>query len=114
MANEQDTVLAAHASFNGKLEGSNVTLQGRFRGDVKASGRVTIVEGSEVSANVQALTVEIGGRFDGDVQAEALHLLGPARASGKFRAKKLSVEEGGQLDGEFEIGDGAPETRASS
>lgn len=109
MANQQDTVLAPHASFDGKLEGSNVTLEGRFRGDLKASGRVTIVEGSDVNANVQAITVEIGGRFEGDVKADSLHLLGPARARGTFRARKLSVEEGGQLEGDFEIGDGSPE-----
>ncbi len=109
MANEQETVLAAKASFDGKLEGANITLQGRFRGDLKASGLVRILEGSDVNAKVEATTVEIGGKFEGDVQAESLRLLGPARATGTFRAKKLSVEEGGQLDGEFEIGDGPPE-----
>ena len=109
MANEQETVLAAKASFDGKLEGANITLQGRFRGDLKATGLVRIVEGSDVNAKVEATTVEIGGKFEGDVHAESLRLLGPARATGTFRAKKLSVEEGGQLDGEFEIGDGPRE-----
>ncbi len=109
MANEQETVLAAKASFDGKLEGTNITLQGRFRGEVKASGLVRILEGSDVNAKVEATTVEIGGKFEGEVHAESLRLLGPARATGTFRAKKLSVEEGGQLDGEFEIGDGPPE-----
>ena len=109
MANEQETVLAAKASFNGKLEGANITLRGRFRGDLKASGLVRILEGSEVNANVEATTVEIGGKFDGDVHTESLRILGPARATGTFRAKKLSVEEGGQLDGDFEIGEGPPE-----
>ena len=105
MANDQETVLAAKAIFDGKLEGGNITLEGRFKGDLKSSGMVRILEGSEVSASVEALTVEIGGKFDGDVQADSLKLLGPARATGTFRAKKLSVEEGGQLDGDFEIGD---------
>ncbi len=109
MASEQETVLAAKASFAGKLEGTNITLQGRFRGDLKASGLVRILEGADVNAKVEATTVEIGGKFEGDVHAESLRLLGPARAIGTFRAKKLSVEEGGQLDGEFEIGDVPPE-----
>ncbi len=109
MANEQETVLGAKASFDGKLEGANITLRGRFRGDLKASGLVRILEGSDVNAKVEATTVEIGGKFEGDVHAESLRLLGPGRATGTFRAKKLSVEEGGQLDGEFEIGDGPPE-----
>ena len=109
MANEQETVLAAKASFDGKLEGANITLHGRFRGDLKASGLVRILEGSDVNAKVEATTVEIGGKFEGNVHAELVRLLGPARATGTFRAKKLSVEEGGQLDGDFEIGDGPPE-----
>ena len=85
MQNEE-TVLAAKASFNGKLEGANVTLQGQFTGDLKASGIVKILEGSEVNAKVEANLVEIGGKFQGDVKAESLRLLRPARASGTFRA----------------------------
>lgn len=116
MANDQDTVLAAKSNLDGRLEGNNITLLGRFRGDLKASGVVRMAEGSDVDAKVEASQVEIGGRFRGDVKAEILRLLGPGRASGSFRARKLSVEEGGQLDGDFEIGDpqalGKTEARA--
>lgn len=112
MANDQDTVLSAKSSLDGRLEGINITLQGRFRGDLKATGVVRMAEGSDVDAKVEASQVVIGGRFRGDVKAEILRLLGPGRASGSFRARKLSVEEGGQLDGEFEIGD--PQTLAKS
>jgi cytoskeletal protein CcmA (bactofilin family) len=105
VTNNQETVLAPKASLDGRLEGVNITLQGRFRGDLKATGVLRIAEGSDVDAKVEAHQVEIGGKFHGDVRAEILRLLGPARASGTFRARKLSVEEGGQLDGEFEIGD---------
>lgn len=105
MANEQETVLAAKASLDGKLEGIDITLHGNFRGNVTASGRVRIVAGSDVDAKVQAKQVEIAGKFHGDVQTDILRLLSDARASGTFRAGKLSVEEGGQLDGDLEIGD---------
>ena len=83
-----------------------------FRGDLKATGLVRILEGSQVNAKVEANAVEIGGRFQGNVHTESLRLLGPARATGTFHAKKLSVEEGGQLDGDFEIGEGPPERLA--
>ncbi len=105
MTNNQNTVLAAKSSLDGRLEGVNITLEGRFRGDLKATGVVRMTEGSDVDAKVEASQVEIGGKFRGDVKAEILRLLGPGRASGIFRARKLSVEEGGQLDGEFEIGE---------
>jgi cytoskeletal protein CcmA (bactofilin family) len=112
VANDQETILAAQASLDGKLEGSNITLEGRFHGDVKASGRVRILQGSDVNAKVEAQQVEIGGKFHGDVNADILRLLGQARASGTFKAKKLSVEEGGQLDGDFEIGEGSMQKKA--
>jgi cytoskeletal protein CcmA (bactofilin family) len=114
VADDQETVLAAKASLDGRLEGVNITLAGRFRGDLKATGLVRIIEGSDVDAKVEANQVEIGGKFHGDVKAEILRLLGPARASGTFRAKKLSVEEGGQLEGDFEIGDAASGSKSTA
>jgi cytoskeletal protein CcmA (bactofilin family) len=114
VANDQETILATKASLDGRLEGVNITLQGRFRGDVKASGLVRIAEGSDVDAKVEAPQVEIGGKFHGDIKADILRLLRPARASGTFRAKKLSVEEGGQLDGDFEIGEGSSPSRQAA
>ena len=53
MVNDQDTILAAKASLDGRLEGVNITVQGRFRGDLKASGVVKMVEGSDVDAKVE-------------------------------------------------------------
>jgi cytoskeletal protein CcmA (bactofilin family) len=105
LANDQETILGSKASLDGRLEGVNITLQGRFRGELKASGLVRILEGSDVDAKVEAVEVQIGGKFHGEINTQTLHLLRPARASGKFRAKKLSVEEGGQIDGDFEIGE---------
>jgi hypothetical protein len=62
-----------------------------------------MMEGSDVDAKVERARSrsEASSR---DVKAEILRLLGPGRV-GSFRARKLSVEEGGQLDGDFEIGE---------
>ena len=105
MANDQQTILSLKANFDGKLEGQDVTLQGRFRGEVKATGCVRISEGSDVDAKVEASEVVIGGRFRGEIKAGTLRLLEPARASGTFRAQKLAVEEGDEIEGDFEIGE---------
>ena len=45
MANDQNTVLAAKSTLDGRLEGVNITLEGRFRGDLKATGVVRMTEG---------------------------------------------------------------------
>ncbi|MCI0409509.1 MAG: polymer-forming cytoskeletal protein [Acidobacteria bacterium] len=104
---EKGTVLDPTASFEGKLVGSDITLRGRFKGSLQASGTLRIAEGSEIEATVTATRVEIGGTFQGQVQAGSLHVLEKGRASGTFRAKTLAVREGAQLDGELEIGEAA-------
>ena len=101
------TILDPSAQFEGKLTGSNITLKGRFKGSVQASGTLAIAEGSEIEATVSAAKVEIGGTFRGEVQAGSLHVLEKGRASGTFRAKTLAVSEGAKLDGDLEIGDSA-------
>jgi cytoskeletal protein CcmA (bactofilin family) len=104
---DKGTILDSTASFEGKMVGNNITVQGRFKGDIEASGVLRIVEGSDIDANIKAARVEISGSFRGEVQAESLQLLEQGRASGTFRAKKLSVSEGAKLNGELEVGDTA-------
>ncbi|MEE9262883.1 MAG: polymer-forming cytoskeletal protein [Vicinamibacteria bacterium] len=105
MDDDKGTILDRNARFEGKLEGSNITLRGRFKGNLRASGVLRIVDGSDIEANIKANRVEIDGRFQGEVQADSLQLLEQGRASGTFRAKTLTVKEGATLDGELEIGE---------
>jgi cytoskeletal protein CcmA (bactofilin family) len=102
---DKATILDPTASFEGKMVGSNITVQGRFKGDLEVSGVLRIVEGSDIEANIKASRVEISGNFRGEVRTESLQLLERGRASGTFRAKKLSVREGAKLNGELEVGD---------
>ena len=119
MAEKNGTILDSTASFEGRLVGSDITVEGRFKGNLQVSGVLRIVQGSNIEASIKASRVEIGGKFQGDVQAETLHLLEQGRATGTFRAKKLSVQEGAKIDGDLEIGDKArrasiPDQRPSS
>ena len=105
MDDDKETILDRNARFEGKLEGSNITLRGRFKGNLRASGVLRIVDGSDIDAKIKGNRVEIDGRFQGEVQADSLQLLEQGRASGTFRAKTLTVKEGATLDGEVEIGE---------
>jgi cytoskeletal protein CcmA (bactofilin family) len=102
---DKGTVLDRNASFEGKLEGTDITLRGRFKGKLQASGVLRIVDGSRIEASIKAKRVEIDGSFQGEVKADSLHLLEQGRASGTFQAKTLTVKEGAKLDGELEIGE---------
>ena len=105
MDDDKDTFLDQNAVCEGKLEGSNITLRGRFKGKLRVSGVLRIADGSDIDATVNAGRVEIDGRFQGDIRADSLQLFAQGRASGKFRAKTLTVKEGAKLDGELEIGE---------
>jgi cytoskeletal protein CcmA (bactofilin family) len=102
---DKGTILDSTATFEGKMVGSDITVRGRFKGDLEASGVLRIVEGSDIEAIIKASRVEISGSFRGEVQTDSLQLLEQGRASGTFRAKKLSVREGAKLNGELEVGD---------
>jgi cytoskeletal protein CcmA (bactofilin family) len=102
---DKGTILDSTATFEGKMVGSSITVRGRFKGDLEASGVLRIMEGSDIEATIKAARVEISGNFRGEVQTESLQLLEQGRASGTFRAKKLSVKEGAKLNGELEVGD---------
>ncbi len=105
MQDDKGTILDSTATFEGKLVGSDITLRGRFKGHLEASGVLRILEGSNIEADIQAARVEIGGNFKGEVRTESLQLLEQGRASGTFRASKLSVKEGAKLDGDLEVGE---------
>ena len=107
MADVRETFLDQNAVCEGKLEGTHITLRGRFKGTLQVSGVLRIVAGSDIDATVNAGRVEINGRFRGDIHADSLELLEQGRASGTFRSKTLVVREGAKLDGEFEIGEDA-------
>ena len=104
MVDDQETFLDRNAVCEGSLEGSNITLRGRFKGKLRVSGVLRIVEGSDIDATVSAGRVEIDGHFQGDLRADSLQLFEHGRAEGTFRAKTLTVKEGAKLDGELEIG----------
>ncbi len=104
MRDDERSIIDSTASFDGELVGINITVKGRFKGKLEASGELRIVEGSNMEATIKAARVEIGGTFRGEVEAETLHLLEGGSASGRFRAQKLSVTEGAALEGDLEIG----------
>jgi len=105
MADDRETFLDQNAVCDGKLEGTNITLRGRFKGTLNVSGLLRIMAGSDIDASVTAGRVEIDGGFRGEIRADVLHVFEQARASGTFRSKRLLVREGAKLDGEFEIGE---------
>jgi len=105
MDGEQGTVIDTDARFEGTLTGKDIRVQGRFKGDIDAKGRLVLGESSYVEAKVLAETAEIAGEFKGEVVADKLILTEKARVTGTFDAKVLTVREGAKMDGTVNAGD---------
>lgn len=78
----------------------NLRIQGSFKGTLLTKGQLTVGEKAHVEAHIEGDTITIAGRVTGKVIArERLTLTSTGRCVGEVRASKLSVEEGGILDG---------------
>jgi cytoskeletal protein CcmA (bactofilin family) len=74
------------------------SLKGTLLGDT-----VVTVEGSSVEARTQVRELIVGGDFEGDIVAsERLKILNTGSFSGTAVCNRLSVEDGGRLNGRIE------------
>lgn len=95
---EGATQIDTHADVEGKLSGKDARILGRFRGELKLSGRLVVGEEARVDASISADSAEIAGQFKGDLKVRSLVLLEKARVEGTMDAQVLSVREGAQLN----------------
>src|SRR5690606_20732199 len=66
----RESVIAADLTIEGKIEGSgHVRIAGRFKGDVKVQGNLTIEPGAKVSGGVSASKVTLAGELDGNIHS---------------------------------------------
>jgi cytoskeletal protein CcmA (bactofilin family) len=106
MEPEKATIIDASGDVEGKLNGKNARIEGRFRGDIVLSGRLHLAEGCKVEAKVKADQVEVAGEFQGEVVARSVVLHEKARVSGSLSAQTLAVREGAQVNGAVNAGKG--------
>jgi cytoskeletal protein CcmA (bactofilin family) len=82
-----------------------LTIAGEVIGSIDVSGyHLVLTEASQVDADVIAHTVVIGGSLSGRLCAEgAVVIQATATIAGEMIAPAVSVGEGAQLQGKFEI-----------
>ena len=92
-----------------------LTIAGEVIGSIDVSGyRLVVTEGARVDADVIAHTVVIGGSLNGKLCADgAVVVEQTASVSGEVAAPALSIADGAQLHGKFEIA-GKRVTRATA
>lgn len=83
-----------------------LTVAGRIDGSVDVAGhRLTITEAGHVTADIVAHTIVVGGTVSGTLCADASIIVQrTATIEGDLSAPSVSVDDGAQLQGRFEIG----------
>jgi cytoskeletal protein CcmA (bactofilin family) len=96
------TVIARSCEIEGTLTGTgDVTIQGRFKGNVDGSGKLFIAEGGKAEARLHARNIVVAGTVKGDVSAdEKIELQPSAQLRGNITAPRILIQEGATFEGQ--------------
>lgn len=108
MAEQRDntTIIGPGARFKGELTlDGPAQILGTVEGSVQSTNTVTIGNGAECLATVEAATIVVDGNVQGDLIArERLQLTGKANVQGDIAAAALVVAEGAAFTGHVAVG----------
>ena len=97
--------LGAGTSVTGRLSFSEPTrIDGRLRGEVRASDLLVVGEGGVVEGTVRAPRLVVLGQIRGEVRGADRVEVGPGGSvQGIVETRSLVVQEGGRLEGDCRI-----------
>lgn len=97
----ESTVISDDMDFRGTLESDHaVTVEGKFAGTLIARGRVQIVNGATVEANISARELDLEGSLQGNVlHADTVVLHATAKLTGDVSCAQLEIQRGAKLTG---------------
>ena len=101
------TFIDADTAIDGKIQGKDATIAGKFKGEVHVSGSLVLTSSANVDATVEAELVEVGGTLAGKITARKVVVLETGKVTGTLDAGQLVVKEGAVLNGPVAAGKGA-------
>lgn len=79
-------------------------IDGRVEGSIHLRGHVRVTERGQLSGPVTVGSLTVLGRVEGDVWAtDAVHVGETGRVLGDVRATRVSLDDGGLLDGAIDM-----------
>jgi cytoskeletal protein CcmA (bactofilin family) len=104
--------VGARLSFRGEVSGEgDFQIAGRFEGEISVTGRVTVVEGATVDANINALAIHIGGTVRGNLSASTrVEILPTGVLTGSLKTGSFSAADGASVKGEVWVEPAAART----
>lgn len=102
----RESIIAADLTIEGKIEGAgHVRIAGKFKGDVRVQGNLTIEQGAKVSGGVTASKVTLAGELNGNVEsAQQIELQQTGVVNGDLKTGSLTVAAGSRIRGHVECG----------
>jgi cytoskeletal protein CcmA (bactofilin family) len=98
------TLIDAETSIDGKINGKDATIAGKFKGEIHLSGTLVLAPSASVDATVQAELAEVAGTFSGKITAKKVVVLETGKVTGTLDAGQLVVREGAILNGPVAAG----------
>lgn len=102
----KESVIGPELTIEGKIEGTgHVRIAGRFKGDVRVDGNLTLEPGAHLNGQVHASVVTVGGELQGNIDtAKRVELLEGGVINGDVKAGSLTVAAGSRMRGQVEFG----------
>ena len=82
----------------------SVRIDGIFLGDVDLDGSLILGETGSIEGAVRAKYIILAGLVRGNIESETLHVSPTARINGDITTQSIIVDEGGQLNGRYQVG----------
>ena len=101
VATPPEPVVGPGCRFEGVLTfRGEASIEGEFRGQVRARGTLRVAEGAQVEASVDVDELIVSGEFTGEARArERIELRPSARVKASLEAPRVRLDEGCLLRG---------------
>ena len=97
-----------------KCDGT-VRIEGRVHGAIHATKSVVVGKGGRVEGDIETQDVVVAGSVIGTVVgASRVELQETCRVEGDIRSRRIKLDEGGQVEGRFQMGKVSDQPAASS
>lgn len=100
------TIIAKGVKVDGDFgSDGDVVIDGEVKGNLSATGQLTVGADAVIRADVKAGTAIVSGTIEGNLTVDKrIDLKSTARIKGDLVSETLSVESGARIDGKLSIG----------
>jgi cytoskeletal protein CcmA (bactofilin family) len=109
------SIIGVGMTVRGDLETSGVVkVEGTVEGGVRATAQVLVAKGGTVRGDIETTEAIVGGFVDGSIHAtDRVEVQAAASVQGDISTRRISVAEGGSLNGQIHMEEEAAPARGA-